>query len=334
MKVPAALMIAAVVLLVAMGMLGPEGGGATWTDNGAMGHSDLADRLTQTTDVRVIKSSLALLPEKAGEGDVLFLFPTHRPAGDAEIDRVERFVANGGTLVIAADGGNAASWAKALGVNFKGLPVVLPPDQQADCVPVEVPWLGGTHSVCLPGPTAFPDLEDIIEGTVEFTAVSFSGFPVFIDLVGDGEIRMGDHVAPAPMVLQWDHGTQSGRIVGIADGDVWRNYIVREQPANLEFAHTLAQEARSGTVYLDNSGSQVTVLEKSSNPWYRLIAGPDTTGFLVLTAVVLAMIVAAVLAPRVRRMRPHSPPGDSEDPDVRRLAMAVLHKEEPTDPRT
>lgn len=328
MRISAALLIVAVVIVVLSGLLAPQGGGASWEDDGVHGHSDLADRLSRSSEVRVIGSSLSLLPTTAGGGDVLFLFPTHRPASTTEVAQVQRFVEQGGLLVIAADGANAATWSKGFGVNFKGLPVSLPPGEEAECVATDIPWRGTTHAVCLPGPTAFPDLDELTERNIRFDEVSYTTIPVYIDIDGEGQIDAGDQAARVPVGVQWSHGDQGGHVVAIADGDVWRNHIVREEAGNLELAAAFADAASQGTVYLDNSGSQSTLQERTQNTWYRVASAPDTREQAMLSLFFVVFATGAVLAPRVKRLLPHDPPSHSEDPDVRERALTALAQNE------
>lgn len=324
MRLAILLAVLATAVVVAAGLTAPRGHGGAWDDDGSGGHGDLAQRLADDHPVFAVESSLALLPTSAGSGDTLFLFPTHRPASEAEVRRVQEFLHDGGLLVMAADGSNADAWAGALGVNFKGLPALLPPDAEVDCVPARVPQGVVIHDVCLPSPTTFPDLDRLADGDVSFSHVSYSEMPVFLDADLDGRLSAGDQgPVVSPMVLQWDLGAAGGRVVAVADGDVWRNGVVRDHPGNLEFAQALAGD---GDVFLDSSGVQPTVAARLANPGYRLLSGPDAIGNAVLALLLLGTAVAVRGVPRITPLRVHAPPPDASDPRVTHAALEVLHE--------
>lgn len=306
--------------LLVLGLASPRGHGSAWDDQGPDGHSALAQRLADSHPVFAIESSLALLPEGNGE-DALFLFPTHRPATPAELARVQAFLQRGGLVVVAADGGHADTWADAFGVRFKGLPALLPPGVETDCMRTDVPFEGMVHGVCLPSPTTFPDLANLTTGDVAFRQVSYSLLPVFLDADLDGHLGTGDQgPVVSPLVLQWDVG--EGRVVAVADGDAWRNGLVADHPSNLEFAHALA--ASSDRVFLDTSGVQPQLSDRIANPAYRTLAGPALVAQAGLALFLLGLALAVGRIPRVAPLRVHDPPRDAVDADVARAAARTF----------
>lgn len=323
-----AIVVLTVVTLsvVAVGLFTPSGSGGAWDDEGPDGHSALVQRLSDDRSVRIIKSSLALLPRDAGADDALLLFPTHRPASAVEVERVRSFVEDGGLLVLAADGDNAAPWAEALGVRFKGLPALLPPESELDCVPIQYPLAGTTHDVCLPSPTTFPDLDRLTTGDVSLGHVAYSQTPVFLDADRDGTLSAGDQGPVAsPVVLQWDFGPAGGQVVAVADADVWRNSVVRDHPGNLEFARALTT-SQGGELFVDSSGAQPTLLDRMNNPGYRLLSGPDLVGHGLLLLLLLGLVVGTRSVPRISALRPHDPPENATDPVVAQAAMDMVHE--------
>ncbi len=320
------LAIAAIAIIIgaalaSLALFSPEGGGAAWDDDSDNGHSMLIDRLARETRVRAVESSLALLPESAGEGDTLFLFPTHRPAAEAEVDRVRRFVADGGHVVIAADGQNAAVWSESLSVKYQGLPAILPPGHDTGCVPVTVSVEAAVYKVCLPSPTTFPNLTRL-DDHAGFTQIALSDVPVFLDTDLDGNLSLGDQgPVSSPVALEWRLGR--GRVVAIADADLWRNGFLRshEGSGNLALAGALAS---GDTVYVDSSGRQDTLTSRTLNPGYRLLSAPGAWEAAALVALVAIAALGTAMAPRAKPLLRHDPPEDAVDAEIERAAMAYL----------
>lgn len=315
--------IAAAAALASLAFFSPEGGGATWDDPSDAGHSMLVDELARDHNVRVVESSLALLPDEAGDGDVLFLFPTHRPAAQAEVDQVRNFVADGGRLVMAADGQNAAPWAHALGIKYQGLPAILAPGHESTCIPTTVPTDTGAFSVCLPSPTTFPNLTRVADGHIEFSHISLSDVPVFLDTDQDKELSIGDQgPVTSPVALQWSFGL--GHVIAIADADLWRNSFLRSEDGggNLALAGALADDAE--TVYVDSSGRQDGYASRVLNPGYRVLSAPGLWGGVAFVAVLASVALGTATAPRAKPLLPHDPPEDAVDHDVEQAAMAYL----------
>lgn len=312
------------ILLVVGGSLvagldAPRGDGAHWRDAGPAGHAELVERLSQQHDVRVLESSLALLPAVAGPGDTLFLFPTHRAPVQDELDRVRGFVSGGGHLAVATDGGSAMDWADAFGVRLHGMPALLPPGQAGDCIAAEFRVGGQVHGICLPSPTAFPNLTTAGSG-VTFAEVGSSSVPVLLDTDGDGNLSVGDQGPVAVrLVLQWQAG--AGRITAIADADLWRNGVPGQQ-SNLLLAEALA--GGGGTVYVDNSGVQPTYKDRVAGSWYRALSSTSAAAAWLLVPILVATVSAAMLAPRIKPLRPHDPLEDAVDPTVEAAAQRIL----------
>ncbi len=270
----------------------------------------------------MIEASLGTLPTDHPVGSMLVLFPTHRAPSALEVDRLERFVAEGGTLLLAADGENAGPWAAALGFQFKGLPALLPSDLEKRCVEVPFPNPPTGHSICLPSPTTFPNSTnaqgpqlDLFNSTV----------PVFLDTDLDGKLSLGDQgPLKAPMILQWHHG--QGRAIAVADADAWRNGVLDEIPANLEAMVALARTIDpEGIVYLDSSGAQPTIADKVRNPAYRALVAPTSEQIAGLGILAVGALGAVAAAPRVRSLQPHAPAPDAGDPAVEAAGLAALH---------
>lgn len=299
----------------------PSGSGASWRDPGPDGHSRLARALAEERQVRVIEASLGTLPTDDPTGSLLVLFPTHRPPSTLEVDRIEGFIAEGGTLLLAADGDNAAPWAAALGFQFKGLPALLPADLERGCVKVPFPNPPAGHSLCLPSPTTFSNATNAQGLQVEvFSSVE----PVFLDTDLDGNLSLGDQgPIEAPMILQWHHG--GGRAIAVADADAWRNGALDEAPANLEALVGLARTIDAkGTIYLDSSGVQPGLVDKLRNPMYRALVAPTSAQVMGLGLLGAVALGAAAAAPRVRSLQPHDPAPDAGDPAIEAAGLAAF----------
>lgn len=317
----AGLGVAAAFLLLAAPRA-PAGAGAAWNDPGPDGHSQLAAAVSRDHPALVAEATLGALPAEAGAGDLLVLFPTHRPASPLEVDRVEAFVSRGGLLLMSADGQNAQPWAAALGVRFKSLPALLPPESVETCVETTVPVGSRFWPLCLPSPTAFanvtwPSQEDSVRAYD-------SSVPVFLDLDFDGNLSLEDQGPMlVPMVLEWTHGR--GRVIAVADADAWRNGALSLSPDNLQVITALAEGMNpEGTVYLDSSGVQPGALDKMRNPVYRALAAPDLRDAAALALVAVGLAAGAGLVPRARPRLPHDPPADASDPEVEAAARALI----------
>ncbi len=318
---------AAVVLLASVAVLGGSlvgpggfgGSGVGWDDPGPDGHTLLVERLSSQAALRVVVGSIGSIPAAAGAGDVLFLFPTHRAAAVSEAERLEDFVAAGGTVVVATDGGHANSWASGLGAMFHGQPVLLAPGAERDCVETVVQLLLA-HALCLPSPSAMPDLEDALVAEAVFQQVAKSGHEVFLDLDGDQELSLADQ-GPGhyPVVAAWQLG--QGTVWVIADGDLWRNGVVTERQGHLEFAAGLAQGA--DTIYLDSTAGARSGLGHLAVPLYRALGGLTTNDLAAVALMLVAAALAVSTAPRTTRWAPHEWK-PAEDPELEAEAAHVI----------
>lgn len=312
--------IAALVAVSAAAALWPaQPGGARWDEAGGDGHSRLADALSEDSTVRVVESSLSLLPPDAGPDDTLFVFLTAREPTDGEAHRVARFVQDGGTLVLAADGTGGGRLLASLGMSLHGIPAMRAEGE--GCVTVRIPVGEGTFAACLPSPSAYPETS-LERAPVNLTFAARSEQRLLFDLDADGRLALEDQ-APGhlPVALSWQHG--SGQVVAIAESDLWRNRVILDMPSNTALALALADGA--GTVYLDGMGGQETQAQRLEADWLRVL-GEDGPGAWPAATVLAAGAVLAGVLPRLPVWRPHRVHGGEADPRIREPAEQMLRE--------
>lgn len=309
------------LLALAAALWLPAGGGPgpAFDDAGGDGHATLAATLARAGPVSAVEGSLALLPADAGDGDVLFLFPSHRAPQAGEADRVRRFAEDGGRVVVAADGQASAGWLAALGLPAPAaIPLVQAPGEAVGCLELALPsWPG--QRACLPSPTSFPN-----PGPAAGRQGGEANALVFLDLDADGTLSLGDQ-GPFNLTVGLQGTPEGLDVVAVADGDLWRNAEVATHPGNLDLAVALANAGPApGTTYLDSTAA-------ADQPWayaaaVRALASPSTGQLAAFGLVVLAVAAAAVRMPRARAWTPHRHDPEAEDPELERAIAQALHR--------
>ncbi len=312
--------VAALALVAVSVLMQPSSTGAGWDDDSDTGHSRLTNALAATAQVHVIESGIGVLPRDAGSGDVLFLFPTHRPTTGTEQSRVEDFVAAGGRLVLVADGNHGAPVAARFGIGFKGFPAVLPPERSVPCIDVDAEVDGLATPICLPSPSALSTVTG--DGIEAFRPHQ----EVFLDIDGSGGLNVGDQGPDRfPMVARFTHG--NGDVILVTDADLWRNGVVAEHSQNLDFA-TAAAAGR--TIYLDASAAPSHFGEAWMQSMQRVISAPGPFGALALAGFLVALVVSVAALPIATPWKPHKEAGgiDSDLEDKVQHLLAVMAKGE------
>jgi hypothetical protein len=320
----------ALPLAVAIGVLvplffytAPAQFGPGWQDASPDGGTSLASALSVRGPVRVIEGSEGVLPASAGAGDALFLFPTHRPAAALEIQAVAGFVSRGGLLVMATDGANGDPWARQFGFQLQGFAALLPPGANGSCVrALGVVPDGPPQPICLPSPSAFPDLERFAAVQSGAAAVGNSTDSVFLDLNQDGRLDLGDQgPSPFPMAVRWPHGR--GLVIAVADGDLWRNGNVADHPETLAYAQRLV-EGKTGTLYLESISAPRGPATAAYMATYRWLSAPSLVEGAALGLVGAALLLAALQVAKAAPWRAHTASGSAEDPALEEGARALL----------
>lgn len=297
-----------------------------WDDTSARGHSRLVAALAEAGTVRVLESTLLLLPSDAGLGDTLFLFPTNRPPLSEELGRVEAFVQAGGTLVIAADGFHADSIAARLGHRFIGLPVLLAAGSSMDCVRVDFPLGPAVVSACLPSPSALPRSATPADaGAGPFDLVANSTDDVVLDLDKDGRLSLGDQ-GPGRFTVgaMWQRG--DGHVLLIADGEIWRNDAVLVNAQNLALARQAVNPETGGTVYLDATGAIDSRADVVLLRSYRALLPTGTRLAVTLAMAVLASVSIVLATPHAERWNSHRPSLDEGDAEIEEPAHQQIDR--------
>ncbi len=324
--------LVAFVLLLAAGIItwvsapDADAAGPDWHDDEEAGHAVMVDRLTKVREpVRVVESGLGVLPREAGDGDVLFLFPTNRPASAAEVTRVVDFVEAGGLLVVAADGQHVTQWAERLGHRFRGLPALLPPGSAVACVTANVTVDGAVYNPCFPSPTVFPPLQNpVLEQEAVFDFVAKASEPVWIDLDEDGRMDADASEAPAryPMAVGWQRG--EGNVIALADADLFRNQALRDEPENELFLQALARSV-PGDIYVDVSGGPRGPIERYMMPAYHAASAPGLLEGIALGLVLVGTLAGILAIPYATGWSRHAPNLDG-DPQVEENALQLIQQ--------
>lgn len=330
-KIPGILLIpiialVPIALVMAIPAFTPGGAGPGWDDEGEGGHTAFAQRLATRHEVRALEGSVALLPADAGDGDLLFLFPTYRPVTHAEAERLTGFVTQGGLLVIATGGGHGSNWTETLGVRFQGLPALAADPENETCLNAAVSIDDASHPICMQAPTSFPNTTHLMtQDEIEYDFIGRSNRNAFIDTNRDGRLSLGDQGPQrVPLVLQWSVG--EGQIIAISDGTVWQNHVVSEHQENLETAAVIADKTDpDGAIYIDSTASSPRSQTNAvARPLYAGLSIPENQQWTALSVAALGLAGAAWLARRASPWKPHQAVSDAEDPELERRAREFL----------
>lgn len=330
MNLVIATMLVVSATVLSMSLVKTTDAGPGWDEVDSDGHSRLVETLALEGTVRALEGNIGLLPSEAGEGDVLFLFPTYRPATGNEVGRVQEFVDQGGTLIIASDGQHARAWSQRLGVSPNSFPAILSSDgsSASDCVTVELYITSVPREICLPSPSAYLklDSETHLDGiTIKQAATSRE--PVFLDLDEDGALTLGDQGPQSfVMAVEWSYG--NGTVFTIADGDLWRNGVLSDltESANLQAARDFGRmvDAERGTIYLDSSAADAGPLSTAKRPLYASLSAPRPADIVLLGTLLVGIALLVGVAPRVPRWVRHAPDPDAVDEAVQSQAYQCI----------
>jgi hypothetical protein len=308
-----------ILSLAFLGASRTELSGADWRDGSPSGHQGLVDFLAGGTQVSVLEATLSLLPNDAGPGHTLFLFPSHRSPSAAELRTVQAFLERGGTVVIAADGGKATEWTEPLGATVLGLPVVHPPESEVTgCLQASFALEGGLQEACLPSPSVVvaaesPGVERIGRLLVD----------VGLDLDGDQSLELLDRAPNTyPVALRWNVG--AGSVTLVSDADLWRNAVVAAHPENLVFAQALASSADA--IFFDSTSSGHSNLGAVQTAVTQASAEGSSRQGLVFMLAGGALVAAFLVQPRHHAWRNHVHGLSPASPALKNQSMKLIFK--------
>jgi uncharacterized protein (DUF58 family) len=157
---------------------------------------------------RLTAAPMSLVHDPAAPPATTIVAVVHPTSAYTSADRavIERFVADGGLLLVADDHGTANSLVAAFGISF----------ERVRLVETDSDWgwrandQGPTQGLSLPAPTALL----VPPGSTAHVLATSSG-QSFLDRDGNGWVGQGDAVGPFVVAARIDHG--AGRVILVAD---------------------------------------------------------------------------------------------------------------------
>lgn len=198
-------------------------------------------------------------------------------AGDQ--DAVEAFVAAGGLLLVADDGGEGNSLLQPFGLAT----------ERVRLVETSPGWRWGgdalTPAPLLPSPTAI-----LAPPGAAFTLLASSSTSSFLDRDGAGVVDAGDALGPFPVIVRQPFG--EGAVVVVADAQA---FLGDEGLANVPWLVALLEAERpdGATIVVDESWMAQDA-GVATLAWLRT-AGSHGTGRLLLTGLATAALVLLLL---------------------------------------
>jgi len=237
--------------------------------------------------VRLLTSLADLPPSPLGQ--TLILIP-YQNSTAAELEQLNRFVLQGGRLILADDYGYGNQILEYLGlktrfsgqtlldpmINYKARQFPEITHLEPNPLTADITSLVFNHATCL------------IDVSANETVASSSSFS-FLDL-NDNELSDADEpTGPLPVISQ--HALGSGLVILIADPSLFINSMDK-MAGNDSFIQNIFTSAK-GDIYFDCSHLEVSPLQQTKS-WLKEARGfvADPAGTLVLVA---AVIVAALI---------------------------------------
>lgn len=220
---------------------------------------DGASGVQSTATQAGIETRVALSPDVYGDVDpaptvAVIIGPTttYTPA---ELGRIQTFVEEGGTLIVADDFGSGNHLLRGVGADSRlNSELLRDPRNHGVTTAMPIVSLTATDSSFSGGSSVMLNHGTVVEtgdGTVLARSSEFS----YLDRDRDGEIDDNESLEPYPVVVRENHG--DGRIIVVSDGSIFINAMLeREDADNAAFTRALIADA--DLVVLDGTQSSAT----------------------------------------------------------------------------